>query len=67
MGSGRGAGARGGGAELTSQTTNQRGLIAAIDVAPTILEHLGLTPIPADMRGEPITSDGTLHARACEV
>jgi hypothetical protein len=56
-------GLEGGGARaLSSQTTNQRGLIAAVDLAPTILEHLGLTPIPADMRGEPIHTDGRLHS-----
>lgn len=44
---------------LTSQTTNQRGLIAAIDIGPTILDHLGL-PIPPDMRGKPVRLDGRL-------
>jgi hypothetical protein len=44
---------------LTSQTTNQRGLIAAIDIGPTILEHLEL-PVPADMRGKPVRLDGHL-------
>jgi hypothetical protein len=53
--------AGGGGRELTSQSTNERGLIAAFDVAPTVLAHLDL-PIPADMRGKPIETDGTLHA-----
>jgi hypothetical protein len=47
--------------ELTSQTTEQRGLIDAIDLAPTILRHLGL-PVPADMRGEPLRTDGPLHS-----
>ncbi len=48
---------------LTSQTTNQRGLIAAVDLAPTILRHLDPTrPLPADMRGDPIHTDGTLHS-----
>jgi hypothetical protein len=47
---------------LTSRTTNERGLIAAVDLAPTILRHLGSTPIPADMRGEPIRTDGPLHS-----
>jgi hypothetical protein len=46
-----------GGRTLTSQTTNQRGLIASIDIAPTILAHLSL-PIPSDMRGKPIRLDG---------
>jgi hypothetical protein len=52
----------GGGRELSSQTTNQRGLIAAVDLAPTILDHLRLEPIPPDMRGEPIKTDGPLHS-----
>lgn len=47
----------GGGHALTSSTTNERGLIAAIDIAPTILRHLA-RPIPAAMRGEPIRLDG---------
>jgi len=51
-----------GNAELTSQTTNERGLIAAVDIAPTILRHLGLTPIPADMRGDPIRTDDPLRS-----
>ncbi len=50
-------------AVLSSQTTNQRGLIATVDLAPTILHHLDPTgPIPADMRGDPIHSDGPLHS-----
>ncbi len=52
----------GGGRELSSATTNERGLIASVDLAPTILAHLGLRPIPADMRGEPIHADGPLHS-----
>ncbi len=52
----------GGGRELSSQTTNQRGLIASVDLAPTILDHLGLRPIPADMRGDPIHTDGALDS-----
>jgi hypothetical protein len=56
----------GGGHTLTSQTTNQRGLVATTDLAPTILEHLGL-PIPAAMRGKQIALDGVFegsHLRA---
>jgi hypothetical protein len=48
----------GGGRTLTSQTTNQNGLVAATDIGPTILNHLGLR-IPAGMRGKPITLGGT--------
>jgi hypothetical protein len=50
-----------GGRTLSSQTTNQRGMVAAIDIAPTILDHLGL-PIPAAMRGRPIRTDGPLDS-----
>ncbi|MFI4989991.1 MAG: hypothetical protein ACHQHO_03640 [Solirubrobacterales bacterium] len=51
--------AGGGGRELTSRTTNQRGLLSAIDIAPTILDHLGLR-VPDEMRGEPIETGGKL-------
>jgi hypothetical protein len=48
---------------LSSQTTNQRGLIAAVDLAPTILRRLNPTrPLPPDMRGDPIHTDGALHS-----
>jgi hypothetical protein len=47
----------GGGHTLTSTTTLQRGLVAAIDLAPTILRHLGLA-VPAAVRGQPLRSDG---------
>jgi hypothetical protein len=48
---------------LTSQTTRQRGIVAALDVAPTLLEYLRL-PIPASMRGKPIHPDGALYGTA---
>ena len=54
--------AGGGGRELSSQSTNERGLVAAFDVAPTILAFLHLTPIPPDVRGKPIDTDGPLHS-----
>lgn len=47
----------GAGHALTSQTTNQRGLVSTVDLAPTILTHLGL-PVPSAMRGKPIALDG---------
>jgi hypothetical protein len=53
----------GGGRELTSRSTNQRGLLSAIDIAPAILGHLGLR-VPAEMRGEPIETDGALDSAA---
>jgi len=52
----------GGGRELSSQTTNERGLIAAVDLAPTILDHLGSRAIPAAVRGDPIHTDGPLRS-----
>jgi hypothetical protein len=55
--------AGGGGRELSSQSTNERGLIASFDLAPTILEHLGAA-IPADVRGKPIVTDGPLRRAA---
>ncbi|MGA9876741.1 MAG: hypothetical protein WBQ21_13130 [Solirubrobacteraceae bacterium] len=50
-----------GGHTITSQTTNERGMIAAIDIGPTILDHLRLA-VPADMRGKPVRLDGPLHS-----
>jgi hypothetical protein len=52
----------GGSRELTSQTTNERGLVASIDVAPTILRHLGVSGLPAAMRGKPIGTDSRLRS-----
>lgn len=54
------AGLPGGGAKtLSSQTTNERGLVAAIDLAPTILGHLR-RPTPAALNGRPLHTDGAL-------
>jgi hypothetical protein len=53
-------GLRGGaGRELSTQTTRQRGLLAAIDVAPTILDWVG-APVPAEVRGRALETDGWL-------
>ena len=52
-----GAGAK----ELRSQSTNEQGLIASFDLAPTILEHLSIS-IPSDVRGKPIVTDGRLRS-----
>jgi hypothetical protein len=38
---------------LRSASTRRPGLVVAIDIAPTALEHLGL-PEPASMRGHPV-------------
>jgi hypothetical protein len=55
-------GLKGGGArELTSTTTNQSGLVAAIDIAPTLLRHLSSTALPGEIRGAPIRTDGPLR------
>jgi hypothetical protein len=53
--------AGGTGRELSSQSTNERGLVASFDLAPTILRHVG-APIPADVRGKPIVTDGSLRS-----
>jgi hypothetical protein len=57
------AGLARGGRTLTSQTTSEWGMIAAIDLAPTILEHLGLAA-PAEMRGRPVRTDGVFDGAA---
>jgi hypothetical protein len=54
--------AGGGGRELTSRTTKQQGLIAAIDVAPTILTRLGVRPLPAGVRGAAIETGARLDS-----
>ena len=54
--------AGGGGRELTSRSTKQRGLIAAIDIAPTILTRLGVRPIPAGVRGAAIETGAKLDS-----
>lgn len=42
---------------LTSDTTNTANLVAGIDIAPTVLDHLGIT-IPDEMTGSVMRSDG---------
>ncbi|HZV72637.1 MAG TPA: hypothetical protein VFF79_02875 [Conexibacter sp.] len=42
---------------LTSQTTTLPGLVAGIDLAPTVLAHLGIA-IPSHMRGQAIKASG---------
>ncbi|MGK2956423.1 MAG: hypothetical protein ACSLFI_12240 [Solirubrobacterales bacterium] len=42
---------------LTSDTTNMPNLVAGIDIAPTILDHLGIE-IPDEMLGRVMRSDG---------
>lgn len=56
-------------AGLTSPSTRRPGLVANVDVAPTILRFLGV-PVPGEMTGSPITTDGPppaeLHRRFLE-
>jgi len=52
-------------AGLTSATTHIDGVIAGIDVLPTVLGHLGL-PVPDAVRGEPIRLDGARDADALQ-
>jgi hypothetical protein len=42
---------------LTSDTTHRDGLVANIDVAPTLLQFFGI-PIPSEMDGQPMRRDG---------
>ena len=44
---------------VTSDTTRQDGLVANVDVAPTILDFFGI-PIPKEMTGSPIRIDGAV-------
>jgi hypothetical protein len=51
--------------QLRSATTRRTGVIAATDVAPTVLRTLGI-PVPDDMQGEPIEGRGNRDPRAVE-
>ena len=42
---------------LTSDSTRTDGLVTSTDLAPTILEHLGVD-VPDEMNGQPISSSG---------
>jgi hypothetical protein len=44
---------------LTSDSTRMRGYVLSIDLAPTILERLGLT-VPDEVSGEPIEAEGAV-------
>jgi hypothetical protein len=44
---------------LTSDSTRMRGFVLSTDLAPTILDRLGIA-VPGDMTGEPIDADGTV-------
>lgn len=45
------------GGRLISSSTRTRGLVTATDLAPTILERLGVR-IPSEMNGEPVRAEG---------
>jgi hypothetical protein len=44
---------------LTSDSTRLRGYVLSTDIAPTILDRLGIS-IPSEMSGQPIHSDGAV-------
>jgi len=48
---------------LTSESTHVDGIVAGIDITPTVLEHLGL-PVPDVVKGQPITSEPGRDAAA---
>jgi len=48
---------------LTSATSRGDGLVAGIDILPTVFEHLGLT-VPKDVKGQPISVRGKRDADA---
>jgi hypothetical protein len=48
---------------LTSDSTRLDGYVLSTDVAPTILERLGVG-VPSQMSGQPIRSEGTVDAAA---
>ena len=48
---------RGFGGNLTSDSTRLRGYVLSTDIAPTILDRVNI-PIPAEMSGQPIRSEG---------
>jgi hypothetical protein len=50
----------GAGRELSSPTTRERGLISAVDIAPSALRALG-RPVPAAMTGKPLETRGPLR------
>jgi hypothetical protein len=50
---------------LTSATTHVPGVVAGIDVLPTVLDHLGIA-VPKAVRGEPITASGSRDVAGIE-
>lgn len=50
---------------LTSDSTRMDGYVLSTDIAPTILDHFGV-PIPSEMSGQPIRSEGSVDVAAIE-
>ena len=50
---------------LTSDSTRMDGYVLSTDVAPTILDHFGI-PVPTEMSGQPIRSEGSVDVAAIE-
>jgi hypothetical protein len=46
---------------LTSDSTRMRGYVLSTDLAPTILDRLGIA-VPGELSGEPIQTEGTVDA-----
>ncbi|MSW96401.1 MAG: hypothetical protein F2796_06335, partial [Actinobacteria bacterium] len=59
------AGLPGGAGALTSSTTHLKGIIAGIDVLPTVLGHLGVA-VPDTVKGQPMRTKGAHDAVALE-
>jgi hypothetical protein len=50
---------------LTSDSTRMDGYVLSTDVAPTVLDHFGI-PVPTEMSGQPIRSEGAVDVAAIE-
>jgi hypothetical protein len=50
---------------LTSDSTRMDGYVLSTDVAPTILDHFGI-PVPSEMSGQPIRSEGEVDVTEIE-
>ena len=50
---------------LTSDSTRMDGYVLSTDIAPTILDHFGIS-VPAEMSGQPIRSEGEVDVAAIE-
>jgi len=50
---------------LTSDSTNLDGIVAGIDIGPTVLKWLGLK-VPDDMKGQPILQEGPRDSAALQ-